>query len=286
MLAHIMARRTTQLLKCAAAVAVLLLSCGPTISADPVLNGWRITFDDEFDGGAGTPPNPSIWLPDVGGTGWGNNELQYYTPGDNTYLDGDGHLVIEARKGSGGHSCWYGTCRYTSGKLTTHRWSQPATFSQRYGRFEARMKVPLGAGMFPAFWLVGDNISNVGHPQAGEIDVMESLGHDVDQVQQHAHGPGLTFGSDYTLPKGQSVADWHTYSVQWTSNLIEWQVDGNTTRSLTKDQAGDGWVFDHAFFMLLNLAVGGDWPGDPDESTVFPGRMVVDYVRVYEPEHS
>ena len=108
MLAHIMARRTTQLLTCAAAVGVLLLSCGPKISADPVLNGWRITFDDEFDGGAGSPPNPSIWLPDVGGTGWGNNELQYYTPGENTYLDGDGHLVIEAREGSGGHSCQYG----------------------------------------------------------------------------------------------------------------------------------------------------------------------------------
>jgi beta-glucanase (GH16 family) len=200
-------------------------------AAAPETESWRGTFGDEFDGGAGSPPNTSTWLPDVGGTGWGNRELQYYTLGDNTYLDGQGHLVIEARGGSDGHCCWYGTCRYTSGKLTTH-----APFSQVYGRFEARLKLPLGAGMFPAFWLLGANIDDVGYPDAGVIDVMESLGQRVGEVQQ-----------------------------------------------LTKDQAGDRWVFDHPFYVILNLAVGGDWPGDPDSATVFPGRLLVDYVRVYQP---
>ena len=280
MLGHIIARRATQRATSVASVAVLLVACGPPISAAPVSDGWRITFDEEFDGSAGSAPNTVTWRPDVGGKGWGNKELQYYTPGDNTYLDGEGHLVIEAREGSDGHSCWYGTCRYTSGKLTT------ATFSQKYGRFEARIKGPVGTGMLPAFWLLGANIAVAGYPQAGEIDVMESLGHQPNEVQQHAHSPDLDFGSGYTLPGRQSVADWHTCAIQWDSNLIEWQVDGRTTLSVTKAEARHGWVFDHPFFILLNLAVGGDWPGDPDAATVFPARMLVDYVRVYQAEHS
>jgi beta-glucanase (GH16 family) len=272
-------RRTAHLIALMAAIGLLLVGSIAPISADP---GPGFAFDEEFNGNAGSKPNPSLWAPDVGGKGFGNNELQYYTPGDNTYLDGDGHLVIEAREGSDGHSCWYGACRYTSGKLITQPWARPATFSQAYGRFEARIKVPLGAGMFPAFWLLGDNIASAGHPNAGEIDVMEALGQQPAEVQQHVHGPGLNFGDAYVLPEGQSVADWHTYAVQWTRDLIEWQVDGQTTNSLTRADAGTGWVFDHPFYILLNLAVGGDWPGDPDPATVFPGKMLVDYVRVVQ----
>lgn len=278
-----MVHRTAHVVGLAAAVALLLVSSIAPISADP---GWHTTFDDDFSGNAGTQPNPAVWIPDVGGKGFGNNELQYYTPGNNTYLDGDGHLVIEARAGSDGHSCWNGPCQYTSGKVTTKNWSKPATFSQQYGKFEARIKVPVGTGMFPAFWLLGNNIDSVGHPNSGEIDVMESLGQEPGQVQQHAHGPGMNFGDPYLLPEGQSVADWHTYAVVWSPDRLDWQVDGQTTRSLSKAEAGEGWVFDHPFYLLLNLAVGGTWPGDPDAATVFPGRMLVDYVRVSQPEGS
>ena len=273
---------TARVLRCLLVALVVLASCGRSTPPDAILVGRAITFQDEFDGAAGSPPDAAVWWSDVGGAGWGNDELQYYTDGDNTFLDGAGHLVIEAREESGDHSCWYGERRYTSGKLSTYSWSRPPTFAQKYGRFEARIKVPIGEGMFPAFWLLGDNIKSAGHPEAGEIDVMESLGHRANEVQQHAHGPDLDFGSEMILPPGQSVEDWHTYAVEWTSDRIDWQVDGTTTRTLTKEEADEGWVFDHPFFMILNLAVGGDWPGSPDSSTVFPARMLVDYVRVYE----
>jgi beta-glucanase (GH16 family) len=241
---------------------------------------WQLSLADDFTGPAGSPPNPKIWLPDVGGTGWGNRELQYYTGGQNTYVDGQGHLVIEARAESGGYTCWYGPCRYTSGKLVT-RQSRNATFEQTYGKFEARIKVPGGPGLWPAFWLLGANIDVVGHPMSGEIDVVETVGGNIREVEQHAHGPYLEFGSEFTLPEGQSVTDWHTYAVQWSSDAIEWQVDGETTRTLTRGDAGSSWVFDHPFYILLNLAVGGNWPGSPNSDTVFPAQMLVDYVRAY-----
>lgn len=271
--------------------AALLSACGPT--ALPVADSETTrpnqvanpddrqpTFADEFDGAAGARPNPAVWLPDVGGTGWGNGELQYYTTGDNTYLDGQGHLVIEARAESGGHSCWYGPCRYTSGKLIT-RQSRQVAFTQQYGRFEARMKMPGETGLWPAFWMLGANIDTVGYPASGEIDVVETLSQRNREVQQHAHGPQLEFGSAYVLPEGQSVTDWHTYAVEWSPDAITWHVDGVPTRTLTRAEAGPDWVFDHPFYILLNLAVGGEWPGVPDASTVFPARMLVDYIRVY-----
>jgi beta-glucanase (GH16 family) len=244
--------------------------------------GWRLTFDDEFDGAAGTPPQPQRWLHDTGGTGWGDNQLQYYTDSAaNAQLDGTGHLALTARREASGLTCWYGPCGYSSAKITT-RQPQLALFAQGYGQFEARAKVPVGKGLWPAFWLVGENLTWAGTAKAGEIDVMETLGDRPGQVEQHAHGPGLDFGGPAVLPSGQSVADWHTYAVHWTPDRIDWQIDGRITRSLTKDQAGDaGWVFDHPFYILLNLAVGGGWPGAPDDRTAFPATMLVDYVRVY-----
>ncbi len=283
MAAHIMARRTAYYVLVVATVLVLAVNCRPPISTTPFLcrGGWCVTFNDEFNGDVGSPPDGSIWRPQEGGTGWGNNELEYYTHGDNAFLDGEGHLVIEARSDSDGRSCWYGTCRYTSGRMSTFE-----SFSQRYGRFEARIKAPRGKGTWPAFWLLGENVYRDGHPQCGEIDVMEVLGDRLGEVQQHAVGPGLKFGSAYTLPDAQSITNWHTYSVQWSPDLIEWQIDGHTTLGLTKNEAGESWVFDHPFFLLLNLAVGGDWPGDPDAETILPARMLVDYVRVYRAEPS
>jgi beta-glucanase (GH16 family) len=282
------ARRTPRLVA-TAIVAVFLLTQSCTQSTtvrDPVPDSWTLTLDEEFNGSPGAPPDPLTWLHDVGGTGWGNQELQYYTAGtNNTYLDGQGHLVIVAYQGSGGFSCWYGTCAYTSAKLTT-RQAQLATFSQGYGYFEARIKVPTRKGLWPAFWLVGEDITYAGPRKAGEIDIMEALGDEPREVQQHAHGPDLNFGKAFTLPTGQSVADWHTYAVHWTPNQIQWRVDGQVTQSMTKKQAGDGWVFDHPFYILLNLAVGGDWPGTPDATTAFPARMLIDYVRVYTTQDS
>jgi beta-glucanase (GH16 family) len=268
----------------------LLAGCGQDVlsaatTGAPPPHGWQLTLADHFDGAAGTKPDPSTWLPDEGGTGWGNNELQYYTRGENTYLDGEGHLVVEARAGSGGYTCWYGPCSYTSGKLVT-RQSRQVAFVQAYGRFEARLKMPPGAGLWPAFWLVGDNIDAVGHPRSGEIDVVETLGRRTDDVEQHAHGPGLDFGSEFALPEGQSVTDWHMYAIEWSPQAIQWQVDGGTTRTLTREEAGAGWVFDHPFYIVLNLAVGGDWPGAPNSETVFPAQMLVDYVRVHRETQS
>ncbi|GAB2515627.1 glycoside hydrolase family 16 protein [Nocardia heshunensis] len=254
----------------------------PTSSTAPGNPGWQLTFDDEFDGPAGSAPDPDRWQPDKGGTGWGNQELQYYTPDGNTFLDGRGHLVIEARAESGaGPTCWYGSCRYSSGKLTTTGSGERVLFSQQYGRFEARMKLPQGSGLLSAFWLLGDNLPQVGYPRAGEIDVVEMLGNQTSDVEQHVHAPGIDYGTGTTLPTGQIGSDWHTYAVVWTPTEIDWQVDGNTTRTLTKQQAGARWDFDHPFYLLLNLAVGGNWPGSPGSDTQFPARMLVDYVRVY-----
>lgn len=234
------------------------------------------TFADEFDGPAGSTPDPLHWTPDVGGTGWGNEELQYYTRTGNAFLDGAGNLVLEADRPRSRLQCWYGTCDYVSAKLTTKY-----KFSQRYGVFEARIKGAVGTGMWGAFWLVGIDLDEVGFPEAGEIDVVETIGDRLRDIEQHVQAPKLRWGKEYVLPHGQSLGDWHTYSVRWTPELIEWQVDGRPTRIITKDEAGRSWVFDHPFFILLNLAVGGEWPGSPNDQTGFPNRMLVDYVRVY-----
>jgi beta-glucanase (GH16 family) len=130
--------------------------------------------------------------------------------------------------------------------------------------------------------LVGEDITYAGSAKAGEVDVMEVLGDRPNQVEQHAHGPGLDVGGPTDLPAGQSVADWHTYAINWTPDRIDWQIDGRTTRSLTKAEANESrWVFDHPFYILINLAVGGDWPGNPDPATTFPATMLIDYIRVY-----
>lgn len=242
-------------------------------------------WSDEFDGPKGSAPDPSKWWNDVGGQGWGNNELQYYTAGTgNAALDGAGHLVITARSDdSGTYDCDYGPCEYTSGRLLT-QWK----FSHQYGRFEARIRVPEGKGLLPAFWLLGEDASENPWPNSGEIDVMEILGDDPGTVKGSMHGPGysgsqaLSFG--HGLPDGESFADdFHTYAVEWNPQGITWLVDGKAYGTAGPEAiGGHTWVGDKPYFILLNLAVGGDWPGSPDASTPFPADMVVDYVRVYE----
>ncbi|GAA4902336.1 beta-glucanase (GH16 family) [Stackebrandtia albiflava] len=241
-----------------------------------------VTFSDDFDGPAGTRPDPAKWRYDIGGGGWGNNELQYYTDrADNASLDGTGNLVITARRNNpSDFGCWYGTCEYTSARLLTSQ-----TFTQAYGRFEARMKLPRGQGIWPAFWMLGNDIGDVGWPQSGEIDIMENIGREPSTVHGTLHGPGYSGGNasggSYTLPDGRQFADgFHTFTVDWSPNLIRWYVDGIQYSQKTPADVTGEWVFDHPFFMIMNVAVGGNWPGSPDGSTQFPQTLVVDYVRV------
>jgi beta-glucanase (GH16 family) len=252
----------------AAASSMAAAAVGPTI------------WEDNFDGPAGQAPNSSKWRYDIGGSGWGNNEREYYTNStSNSSLDGAGNLVITARRESGGQQCWYGTCQYTSARLLT-----AATFTQAYGRFEARMQIPRGQGLWPAFWMLGDG--NAGWPNNGEIDIMENIGKEPNTVHGTIHGPGYSgaggIGAPYSLPGGQAFADgFHTFTVDWSPNSIIWYVDGVQYQQRTPaDLGGKTWVYNHPFFMIMNVAVGGGWPGDPDGSTTMPQTMKVDYVRV------
>ncbi|MFC7915823.1 lectin [Streptomyces sp. NPDC057386] len=239
-------------------------------------------FSDTFDGPAGAPVDGSKWQLETGDN-VNNHERQYYTSGtNNAVLDGQGHLVITARRENpAGYQCWYGTCQYTSARLNT-----AGRFSAQYGHVEARMKIPRGQGMWPAFWMLGTDIGDVGWPDSGEIDVMENVGFEPSVVHGTIHGPGYYgsggIGAAYSLPGGQAFADaFHTFAVDWAPGSITWSVDGNVYQRRTPaDLGGKRWVFDKPFFLILNLAVGGYWPGDPDGSTVFPQQLVVDSVSV------
>ncbi|MCX5528483.1 lectin [Streptomyces bobili] len=241
-----------------------------------------VTFSDEFDGPAGAGVDAAKWQTETGDN-VNNHERQYYTAGNrNAALDGQGHLVITARRENpGNYQCWYGRCEYTSARLNT-----AGRFTTTYGRVEARMKVPRGQGMWPAFWMLGNDIGQVGWPNSGEIDVMENVGFEPSTVHGTLHGPGYSgsggIGAGYTLPGGQAFADaFHTFAVDWSPNAITWSVDGTVYQRRTPaDLGGRQWVFDKPFFLILNLAVGGYWPGDPDGGTVFPQQLLVDYVRV------
>jgi len=235
-----------------------------------------LAFSDDFNGPAGSPPADSRWTYDLGGTGWGNNELEYYTDNAaNAALDGSGHLVISALRDNSGVSCWYGPCDYTSARLTTDQ-----KFNQAYGHFEARIQLPKGRGIWPAFWLLGDN-SDDQPGRYGEIDVMESLGHEPGTIHGSLHGPDYHTSGTYSLPRSEVFSDaFHIFAIDWASNSVSFSVDGHVYETQQR-AAGDRWVFDHRFYILVNVAVGGDWPGSPDDTTEFPARMVVDYVRVY-----
>lgn len=239
---------------------------------------------DEFDGPAGSSPDSAKWGYDigVGQNGWGNNELEYYTDRtQNAFLDGEGHLVIKAIKetftGVGGV-----TRNYTSARLVTR-----GKFEQKYGRFEARIKLPFGQGIWPAFWMLGTDINSVGWPSCGEIDVMENIGREPSTNHGSLHGPGFSGGNSLTalvtLPDGKRFTDdFHIFAIEWEPQEIRFYVDGNLyqTRNAAQLSADKRWVFEHPFYLLLNVAVGGDWPGNPDATTIFPQTMMVDYVRV------
>ncbi len=264
-----------------------IAECGstepPAAVPSPTPTTWTLVWSDEFDGAAGSSVDRSRWTFDIGGGGWGNQELETYTDRTaNASLDGSGNLVIVANRetltGPDGI-----TRPYTSARLKTE-----GLFTHGYGRFESRMQIPYGQGLWPAFWMLGADISTVGWPACGEIDIMENIGIEPGTVHGSLHAPrgaevGSTTGS-FALPAGQRFADgFHVFAVEWEPSQVRFYVDDTLylTRTGADLPAGTRWVFDHPFFVILNVAVGGTWPGSPDATTTFPQRMRVDYVRVY-----
>jgi len=237
---------------------------------------WRLIWHDEVDGPIGAPPDPTLWVAESGARGWGNHELEHYTKlPENASLDGDGHLVIMALAKSNGV--------YTSARLKTQD-----RFSVTYGKIEARMQIPYGQGVWPAFWMMGADFADKGWPACGEIDIMENIGKEPFSIHGTVHGPGYSgtggIGATATLTNGRQFSDdFHVYGVIWEGDNIQFLLDGEPYFHVTPSHlpAGAHWVFDHPFYLLLNLAVGGDWPGPPDRTTEFPQRLTVDYVRVY-----
>jgi beta-glucanase (GH16 family) len=249
-------------------------------------SAWTLVWSDEFNAADGSRPDPAKWKFEVGGNGWGNQELEYYTNRPENSFIRDGNLLIQALK-ENFTGPDHVTRDYTSARITTQ-----GLFEQAYGRFEARIKIPRGRGLWPAFWLLGNDIGTIGWPASGEIDIMENIGKEPSLVHGSLHGPGYSGDRDYTseykLPGGVSFADdFHVFAVEWEPKSVRFFVDQELYATFTPARlpAGMKWVFDHPFFIILNVAVGGDWPGPPDATTTFPQTMLVDYVRVYKPTH-
>lgn len=243
-----------------------------TPQADAQTN-WQLVWSDEFNG---TSVNTSNWTFETGGGGWGNNELQYYTPGNNASV-GNGVLTITANRVTGGYSCWYGTCQYTSTRMYTK-----GKREFQYGRIEARMALPMGQGIWPAFWMLGANFPNTPWPQSGEIDIMEHVNNET-RTHGTIHWDSNGYASYGGPSFGVDVTAYHTYAIEWNSSAIKWFIDGTQFWEANIQNNINGTEeFHRPFFMILNLAVGGNWPGSPNSSTPFPARMQVDYVRVYQ----
>lgn len=259
---------------------------------------------DEFNGPAGQPPDPSKWAFDtgtrnkLGDQGWGNDELETYCAPDganppgcdphkpNAFLDGNGHLVLRAQRSPEG--------TWTSARITTR-----GLKDFQYGRIEARIKMPVGTGLWPAFWMLGSNYTHVGWPASGSVTIAENVSQNEDNnglgptmIRSTLHGPHYFGGNglwyDYKLPDGGRIDDgkFHTYGMIWSPGMIQFYVDNPANVFFVRDATDlpeDGkWVFDHPFFLMMDLAVGGNWPGNPNATTPNPADMVVDYVRVYK----
>jgi beta-glucanase (GH16 family) len=258
----------------AALVAVVAAPRGKSESAPA---GWKLVWSDEFSGSAGSPPDPKKWAYDLGDLNV-NHELEWYTDSpSNVRLNGSGQLEIVARKETVEEHA------YTSGRILTR-----SHYTTKYGRIEARIKIPGGQGIWPAFWMLGDDIASVGWPNSGEVDIMENIGREPAVNHGSMHGPGYSGADGLTgmvsLPSGALSDAYHDYAIEWSPYAITWFLDGTAyeTQKRGSQPAQDPWVFDHPFFFLLNVAVGGDWPGNPDATTVFPQTMSVDWVRDYE----
>ena len=245
---------------------------------------WKLIWSDEFNGPRNTLPDSSKWTFDLGGGGFGNRELETYTNNlDNISQDGEGHLEIRALK-------------TPSGAFTSARIKTQGKFEVTHGKIEARIKIPSGQGIWPAFWMLGNDIAKVGWPRCGEIDIMENIGKEPSIVHGTVHGPGYSgkagITAQFALPGTSALsAEFHIYSALWSPDSITFFLDDTAYATVTPATLPKGakWVFNHPFFLLLNLAVGGAWPGNPDQTSVFPQTMLVDWVHVsakLNPTHS
>jgi beta-glucanase (GH16 family) len=240
---------------------------------------WQLVWEDEFEGPAGQSPDASKWTYDLGRgpneDGWGNAELQFYTQRpENVSLDGSGNLAITARSES------FAGASYTSARIKTQ-----GLFAQTFGRFEARIKLPWGSGIWPAFWMLGSDIETIGWPQCGEIDIMEYRGQEPNIIHGSVHGPGYSGESPITKSYGfendRFDQNFHLFAIEWDRDYINFFVDDILYQQIKPIDAPGEWVYDHSFFILLNVAVGGNYVGFPNRGTSFPQTMLVDFVRVY-----
>ncbi|MFP2956918.1 glycoside hydrolase family 16 protein [Myxococcus sp. 1LA] len=249
----------------------------PNPSTPQPSTDWELVWQDEFDGEAGTPPSPERWVHDVGGHGWGNEQLEFNTDRtENTAHDGAGNLVITARRER------YGNREYTSGRIRTQGRYEPT-----FGRIEARIQLPVGRGIWPAFWMLGANIASVDWPECGEIDIMEYRGQLPSILRGSLHGPGYSagnnIGQEHVVSGKRLNEGFHIYAVEWEPDRIRWFLDDTMYMEVTPSRLPEGarWVFNAPQFIILNVAVGGTFVGPVGRDTVFPQEMKVDYVRVY-----
>ena len=261
----------------------------PPATNPPATAEWKLVWSDEFDGPAGSRVDAAKWTHDLGdgcgsgNCGWGNTEREYYTDApENVSLDGEGRLRIVARQAPAGLTCYYGPCRYTSGKITTR-----GKMSAAPGRVEARIKLPVGQGLWPAFWMLGTGFPTVPWPACGELDIMEYKGSTPGATSSAVHGPGYSgntpFANVNSVPGVSYPADFHTFAVEWDAELVQFSVDGTRHYSVSRSellQRGAS-ILGQSYFVILNLAVGGHFDGDPQSDAILPATMLVDWVRVY-----
>lgn len=254
---------------------IAVWGCTPSTVQELDERNWQLVWSDEFDGAQGELPDESNWTFDLGGGGFGNEELQVYTNNpENVSMDGEGNLVITALASGGS---------FTSARIKTE-----GLFEQAYGRFEARMKTPFGPGVWPAFWMLGADFAEVGWPQSGEIDIMELRGQQPTIIHGSVHGPGFSAGNAITksfgLQNSRFDAEFHLFAIEWFPDRIDFFVDDFLYQRIEKsdvEDSGNEWVFDKPFFILMNVAVGGTFVGFPTSETPFPQKMTIDFVRVY-----
>jgi len=230
---------------------------------------WTLIWSDEFND---NKLDETKWTQETGGNGWGNNESQFYTAGSNNLNISQGQLTITAKKEP------YGSNAYTSAKISTK-----GKFTTKYGKIESRIQCPQGKGLWPAFWMLGASIDQVSWPKCGEIDIMEHINSEM-KIHGTAHWDNM--GHQYWGGIiANDPASFHDYSILWDSTKIQWFMDGNIYYQLNIANNVNGTEeFQLPFYLILNLAVGGSWPGYPDQSTVFPAEMKIDYVRAYQPD--
>ncbi|ULC58446.1 glycoside hydrolase family 16 protein [Flaviramulus sp. BrNp1-15] len=265
------------LLICFISIATFVLSSCSTDETQKVTNFVKLTMSDEFD--TDGAPNSGIWGYNIGtgDNGWGNNELQYYTDRAENVTVQNGVLIITARQED------FNESSYTSARLITK-----GKFEQTYGRFEARIRLPYGQGIWPAFWLLGDDSNGTQvWPQIGEIDIMEYVGNEPSRIFGTVHGPGYSGGESiskfYDLGNSRFDTGFHIFGIEWGPDYINYYVDDVLYNQITPEDVPGEWVFNRGpFYIILNIAVGGALPGSPNAETVFPQTMLVDYVRVYK----